>query len=42
MSTMGAKTIGCSIPSSSHTGVRTAFAPSAAFASYRVSRLGLV
>jgi hypothetical protein len=31
---MGAWTIGCSIPSNSHTGVRTAFAPSGRFAGH--------
>ena len=36
--TMGAMTIGCSIPSNSHTGVRTAFAPSAIFAGRQVAR----
>jgi hypothetical protein len=36
---MGAWTIGCSIPSISHTGVRTAFASSAVFAGHQVTRL---
>ena len=37
MSTMGAWTIGCSIPSISHTGVLTAIAPSMIFAGQQVS-----
>jgi hypothetical protein len=36
---MGAWTIGRSIPSISHTGVRTAFAPSAIFAGHQVACL---
>jgi hypothetical protein len=35
MAAMGAWTIGCSIPSISHTGVLTAFAPSAIFAGHQ-------
>ena len=37
--TMGARTIGCSIPSNSHTGVLTAFAPSAIVAGRQVAAL---
>ena len=36
---MGAWTIGCSIPSISHTGVVTAFALSVIFAGHQVARL---
>ena len=36
---VSAWTIGCSIPSISHTGVRTAFAPSAIFVGHQVTRL---
>ena len=39
MAAMGAWTIGCSIPSISHTGVLTAFAPSAILAGHQVTRL---
>src|ERR1035438_1139955 len=40
MAAMGAWTIGCSIPSISHTGVLTAFVPSAMFAGHPVTRPG--